>query len=414
MKKLTALLLAILITISFSSCGAETSTEGTVSEAVTDTAITAKESTGEFTVTTEDGTYSGEDGVYTISSAGTYMLKGSLEGQIIVDAGDDDEVVIELSGVTITCDTDSPIKILNADKVEISAKKDTENVINDKRTPGSGDDTQGKGAIYAKCDLKLKGKGTLVISAGYNNGIHTTKDLEIKNLTLKVTAYNNALKGDDSVTVTSGTVVAISTNGDGVKTENTDVSKKGVTRGDIVISGGTFTVYAAGDGFQAAHNFVLTSEDGEIPTVTVYTGSYSGYTASDADTTSYKGVKAQNEINISEGSIAIQAYDDGLHANYGDSFDDGTVGRGNINISGGTVTMTVYAPENKTAGGRQGPRGWGGQQTVAGADGIHADGVLNISGGTVTVDSAYEGLEANVINVSGGMAYVSANDDGVN
>ncbi|MBO4392128.1 MAG: carbohydrate-binding domain-containing protein, partial [Clostridia bacterium] len=308
MKKLTALLLAILIMISFSSCGAETSTEGTVSEAVTDTAITAKESTGEFTVTTEDGTYSGEDGVYTISSAGTYMLKGSLEGQIIVDAGDDDEVVIELSGVTITCDTDSPIKILNADKVEISAKKDTENVINDKRTPGSGDDTQGKGAIYAKCDLKLKGKGTLVISAGYNNGIHTTKDLEIKNLTLKVTAYNNALKGDDSVTVTSGTVVAISTNGDGVKTENTDVSKKGVTRGDIVISGGTFTVYAAGDGFQAAHNFVLTSEDGEIPTVTVYTGSYSGYTASDADTTSYKGVKAQNEINISEGSIAIQAY----------------------------------------------------------------------------------------------------------
>ncbi len=79
MKKLTALLLAILIMISFSSCGAETSTEGTVSEAVTDTAITAKESTGEFTVTTEDGTYSGEDGVYTISSAGTYTLKGSLE-----------------------------------------------------------------------------------------------------------------------------------------------------------------------------------------------------------------------------------------------------------------------------------------------------------------------------------------------
>ncbi|MBQ6052809.1 MAG: carbohydrate-binding domain-containing protein [Clostridia bacterium] len=414
MKKLTALLMAIIIMISFASCGAKTSQPSTVSEAVTDTVISAQEATGDFTVTTEDGSYTVSDGVYTISSAGTYTLKGYLEGQIIVDAGDDDEVIIELSGATITCGADSPVKILNADKVEISAKKDTENVINDTRTPGSGDDNQGKGAIYAKCDLKLKGKGTLVINATYNNGIHTTKDLEIKNLSLKVTAYNNALKGDDSVTVTSGTVVAISTNGDGVKTENTDVSKNGVTRGDIVISGGTVTVYAAGDGFQAAHNFALTSADGEIPSVTVYTASYSGYTASDAATTSYKGVKAQNEINIEAGVITLQAYDDGLHANYGDSFDDGTVGKGNINISGGTVTMAVYAPANKTAGGRQGPGGWGGQQTVIGADGIHADGELNISGGLINIDSAYEGLEANVINISGGETYVAANDDGVN
>lgn len=414
MKKLTALLMAIIIMISFASCGAETLQPSTVSEAVTDTVISAQESTGDFTVTTEDGSYTVSDGVYTISSAGTYTLKGYLEGQIIVDAGDDDEVIIELSGATITCGADSPVKILNADKAEISAKKDTENVVNDTRTPGSGDDNQGKGAIYAKCDLKLKGKGTLVINATYNNGIHTTKDLEIKNLSLKVTAYNNALKGDDSVTVTSGTVVAISTNGDGVKTENTDVSKNGVTRGDIVISGGTVTVYAAGDGFQAAHNFALTSADGETPSVTVYTASYSGYTASDAATTSYKGVKAQNEINIEAGAITLQAYDDGLHANYGDSFDDGTVGKGNINISGGTVAMAVYAPANKTAGGRQGPGGWGGQQTVIGADGIHADGELNISGGLINIDSAYEGLEANVINISGGETYVAANDDGVN
>ena len=61
-----------------------------------------------------------------------------------------------------------------------------------------------------------------------------------------------------------------------------------------------------------------------------------------------------------------------------------------------------------------GPGGWGGQQTVSGADGIHADNVLNISGGTVHIDSAYEGLEANVINVSGGITVVAANDDGVN
>ena len=427
MKKISALILAMILALGLAACGtansgsgsATNSTGNTASDAaepVVDQNITAEEATGDFAMTTADGTFTDSENVYTITSAGTYTASGLLEGQIVVDAGENDEVVIELSDATINNGSDSPIKVICAGNVDISAKKNTENVINDTRgTKTTDDENQGEGAIYAVCDLKIKGNGTLVVNATYNNGIHTTKDLTIQNLSLKVTAYDNALKGNDSISVTSGNVVAISTNGDGVKTENTDVSKNGVTRGDITVSGGTLTVYAAGDGFQAAHNFEMTAgEEGTTPTVTVYTGSYSGYTASSASTTSYKGVKAQNELNIKDGTITLQTYDDGLHADYGTSFDDGSKGSGTINITGGTVNMSVYAPENKTAGGRQGPGGWGGQQSVIGADAIHADNVLNITGGTVNIDSAYEGLEANVINVSGGKTTVAANDDGVN
>ena len=416
MKKLLSIILAIALTAALAACTAESDTTSATEKAAVDQNITAKEATGTFSMTSQDGTFSNEGNVYTISSAGTYSLSGLLEGQVVVDAGDADEVVIELSDATITYGQDSPVKVVSAGNVDISAKKDTENVINDTRSTKTADDeAQGEGAIYANCDLKIKGSGTLVVNAAYNNGIHTTKDLKIQNLLLKCTAYNNSLKGNDSVTVLSGEVVAISTNGDGIKTENTDVSKNGMTRGDIILSGGTITVYAAGDGFQAAHNFeMITGEDGTMATVTIYTGSYSGYTASDAATSSYKGVKVQNELNIADGNITIQSYDDGLHADYGTSFADGTKGQGTINISGGIITMNVYAPENKTPGGRKGPGGWGGQQTVSGADGIHADNVLNISGGTIAIDSAYEGLEANVINVSGGKTTVSANDDGVN
>ncbi len=397
----------------------EETTVETIKEEETTTETTKEETTSEQTTAAEttktstviDNTKS----VYTITKAGTYTLSGLLEGQVLVDAGEDDEVIIELAGATITYGKDSPIKIISAGKVEISAKKNTENVINDTRSTKTADDEdQGEGAIYAKCDLKIKGSGTLVINAAYNNGIHTTKDLTIQNLSLKVTAYNNALKGNDSITVTSGAVVAVSTNGDGVKTENTDTNKNGETRGDIVLSGGSITVYAAGDGFQAAHNFEMTAKEDGAPTVTVYTGSYSGYTASGAKTTSYKGIKVQNELNIKDGVLTIQSYDDGLHADYGTALGDGSKGQGTINISGGTITINVYSPANKTSGGRRGPGGWGGQQTVSGADGIHADYTLNISGGEVNIDSAYEGLEANVINVSGGKSYVSANDDGVN
>lgn len=368
------------------------------------------EATGDFIIETADGEYSESNGVYTISKAGTYTLSGSLNGQILVDAGEDDEIEIELSGVTITCPTDSPIKAISADKVEISAKKNTENVIKDTRSAKIADDeSQGEGAIYANCDLKLKGNGILVIEAGYNNGVHTKKDLTIKNLSLKVTAVNNALKGNNSVTVESGNIVAISTKGDGIKTEKTDLSSKGKQRGTVTITDGTLAVYAAGDGIQASYDFVM---DGG--SLSIYTGSYSSYTASDASTTSYKGIKVANELTVNGGTINVYSFDDGLHADYGTILENGNTGNGNININGGTITIGVYSPAKSTASGRMGPGGWSNQQSVSGSDGIHVDNTLTITDGTVNVDSAYEGFEADHILISGGNSTIFGTDDGIN
>lgn len=409
----------------------ETVSEEEITATLPETTITAKETTEDFTITTENGAYSVDGDIYTITSAGTYTLTGYLQGQILVNAGDDDDITIELKGATIKYAYDSPIKILSADSVDISAKADTENVIADERIVGgtyaSG---AGKGAIYAKADLKLKGTGTLVITGNYNNGVHTTKDLTIQKLTLGVSAYNNALKGNDSIKIISGTVQAISTCGDGIKTENTDADKSGNTRGDITFSGGTIQVWAAGDGVSAAHNFVMEEGSSGGATVAVYTGAYSTYTSSSSTEDSFKGIKVENELNISAGAIVIKSYDDGLHANYGTAFDAGGSGIGNINISGGTIIITVYSPEKTTAGGETPPTGGAGggpfrpngrfsastfvQTAVKGADGIHADNTLTVSGGTVKIDSSYEGLEANHIVISGGTTFVAGNDDGVN
>lgn len=367
------------------------------------------ETTSEFSISTEDGEYTEQEGAITLLTAGTYSLSGYLEGQILVDAADA-EVIIELCGATIKCSTDSPIKVLNADKVEISAKKGTENVIKDARSEKKTDnDSLGVGAIYANCDLKLKGSGVLVVEANYNNGVHTTKDLTVKNLSLKVTAVNNALKGNDSVTVESGTVVLISTKGDGLKTENSDVSSKGKQRGSVTVSDGVIAIYAAGDGIQSSYDFIMNG--GEL---VIYTGSYSSYTASDAATTSYKGVKVANELTVNNSAIEICSFDDGLHADYGSTLENGESGKGNVNINGGQITVRVYSPEKSTFGGRMGPSGWGKQQSVKGSDGIHADNTLTISDGTVAIDSAFEGLEASFIVVKGGNTTVFATDDGVN
>ena len=213
--------------------------------------------TGDFTVTsdTSDGvTQSGS--VYTITKAGEYTVAGLLsEGQLIVDAGDEDDVTIVLNGTSITCSSGSPIYVKNASEVKIKSEENSFNEVIDNRAEATDDssDDAGNAAIYATCDLKLVGKGALVVTANYNNGIQSKDDLSIKNVIIKVTAVNNAVKGNDAVDIESGNIIAISAKGDGIKTSNSSISNKGNQKGIVTITGGNIDVYAACDGIDAAY-----------------------------------------------------------------------------------------------------------------------------------------------------------------
>ena len=356
--------------------------------------IDEPENRGSFRLITSDGTFTNEGNIYRITSAGTYTLSGVLEGQVIVNAPEDDVVELDLSNVTIEYDQDSPIKIINCDKTEISAKSGTTNLIKDNRAAKTVDDSNvGEGAINAKTDLKLKGSGTLVVVGNYNNGVHTSDDLKIQNLTLQSTAINNALKGNDSVTITSGTINAISTNGQGIKTKNSDVSSKGNQRGTIEIDGGSVFVDSVYDGIDASYNVVIDQLVETVPTaVTVKTGTKSSnYNAFTFDKeASAKGLKATNEIIINNGTTVVTGSDDAVHANYGDALENGSTGLGNITISGGALSV------------------------ASGDDGLHADNTLTINDGTVIVTGATEGFEANHLKINGGYSHIYGTDDGVN
>lgn len=219
--------------------------------------------------------YIEEENTYVLTAAGEYDCYGDLsDGQIRIRAGDEDEVIVNLNGCSLSCSFDSPIYVESADQVDISAKKNTENSIYDLRGADfAGDEFSGSGAIFADSDLKLKGNGSLKIQTSYNNGIHTKKDLEIKNLELSVKAYNNAIKGNDSVSIASGKIVAISTGGDALKTTSTDLNKNNEQRGAVRISGGEVDLYAMCDGIDAASDVEISS--GAI--VRISTDSYSAY-----------------------------------------------------------------------------------------------------------------------------------------
>ncbi len=401
-------------------------------------------------------------------------ISGSFNGQIVIDGGDDYKFELEMCGLTLYSGEQNPITILSGDKVTLSAKKETKNYIYDTREAVSDDDeTAYSAAVYAKCDLELAGKGELTVISSNNNGIHTKDDLKVKNLTLSVRCEDNALKGNDSVSITGGILTLIAKSGDGIKTKNSDISSKGNQRGTVTISGGTVNIYAACDGIDAAYDADISGD----AIVNIYTDSYSPYSEISAGNNtgnenfpsgndnsgfpsggnpgmpadignsrtdgngngggnfggnsgfgggsfggngsfgsnggfggggrpggqggmndgnnekgdySTKGIKADNEIHISGGTITVNSYDDAIHANGGDALENGETATGNILIGGGTLTLFTKD------------------------DGVHADGTLTVSGGKIEITGSYEGLEGTFVAVTGGDISIVSSDDGIN
>ena len=424
--------------------------------------------TSDFTVTsdTSDGvTQSGS--VYTITKAGEYTVAGLLsEGQLIVDAGDEDEITIVLNGTSITCSSGSPIYVKNASEVKIKSEENSFNEVIDNRTEATEDssDDAVNAAIYTTCDLKLVGKGALVVTGNYNNGIQSKDNLSIKNVIVKVTAVNNAVKGNDAVDIESGNIIAISAKGDGIKTSNSNISNKGNQKGIVTITGGNIDVYAACDGIDAAY-VVDISGDGNL---NIYTDTYSEYSeevtssgsssgtstsrnssankTASANTVSY--VAASDTIANAPGGFGggnmggmdgqnggNKAGDDrpGMPGDFNESGNSsgksystkGIKAESEINISGFTINISstddgIHA--NSDSGvletGEDG-KGTivinGGSITISsGDDSIHADKQLDVNDGYINVVTSYEGLEAMTINLNGGKIYVYATDDGIN
>lgn len=462
-----------------SGCGSQNyttnkkNTDTTVTSSITaqDTNVThaddadnyKTEITGEFSITSTDGsTITQNDSVYTITHAGEYTVTGLLsEGQIVVNADDNAEITIVLNGTSITCSNGSPIYIKNADNVKIKSEENTYNCIVDARAEAddnsdNSSSENGNAAIYAACDLKLVGKGALSVTGNYNNGIQSKDDISIKNVTIKVNAVNNAIKGNDEVAIESGEIIAISRKGDGIKTSNSSLSTKGKQKGNVIISGGNIDIYAACDGIDAAYG-VDVSGDGNL---NIYTDTYSDYSeavaadnsgssaSSSGSSSSNPGSSNQNQGSSSKSSYNATMMTYTTTANT-DNQNNGSVGtppdmnntqnNGNMGTppdmnnsssnSGNNPDMKGnFGGGNRTANGMPGNNSLGNSSKKSySTKGIKAESEINISGAAINISSTDDGIHANsdsgvletgedgkgIISISGGTITISTGDDGI-
>ncbi len=318
-------------------------------------------------------------------------------------------VELKLTNTTLSNSTAAPIYVESiGDEVVLNSVSGTVNTISDGTShtdtyvDSDGVTNTVNGAVFSRDDLKLKGSGSLTINGNTEDGLVSKNDLKLYNGTIAVTAKDDAIRGNDSITIGNDTatdynnlkVAATSTAGDAFKTKDTDTTSG---KGCITINGGTVEVTAYADGFHATQALTVNGGDINVKTTCPVSQSSSGNwggwqpgSSSGSTTTtdiSAKGLKAgctddnnntiAGTITLAGGTITIDSTDDSVHAT-------------NITMTGGSVTA------------------------ASGDDGMHADTKLDIQDGTVNITNSYEGLEATDLQINGGNIHVNASDDGLN
>ena len=372
------------------------------SKVVVDTDFTAKdlevgyeESTATKIILNEDSIAVSGDGasatknILTIKQEGSYVLEGTLnDGQIIVDAGDNDKIRIVLKGAEITNQTNAPIYIKNADKVFITLADGTDNSLTDGADYVQTDENDVDGVIYSMSDLTLNGSGSLTITGKYKHGIVSKDELVITGGNYNITTIKDAINGKDCVKIKDGEFTLSSVTGDGIQSKNSDDS----TKGYVYISGGTINILQSEEGIEGT---AIIIEDGVI-TVNATDDGFNAVSAS-ADTTVTEA--ADDEV------VALSS------ATTDTSAKDNTITRGPGEMKRGDVPEGQI-PRGDFSGGDKGRGSFpGGKDAFV----VDENCYILISGGTITVNAQGDGLDSNgSLYISGGMVYVNGPTESMN
>lgn len=402
------LFLTVALILLFSGCAKKTA-ETTNASIAGDNAYTDWRSGAYTTITlgSSSATVEGEGaavsgGVVTISSAGTYVVSGSIsDGSLVVDSSTDGTARVVLNGATITSANSAPIYVKNAGKAMISLEPGTTNTLTDGNTYTYTDtaNQEPDATIFSKDNLVFNGTGSLKVIGNAGDAIKGKDDLLIVEGTFDITAADDGIIGKDLTQIEGGTLT-INAGGDGIKaTNDTDT-----TKGAVTLNGGTYTITAGADGVQA------------VTDLTVGGGTFKLDTKDDA-------LHANNTITINSGEITAASGDDGLHADTTLTINDGTINitksyegleSADVTIAGGIISVVASDDGINVAGGD----GSSTSEERPGAGNFNETGgsnQLTITGGITTVNTGGDGLDANgSIAISGGITLVDGPTDSGN
>ena len=171
-----------------------------------------------------------------ITSGGDYHITGSSsDGQIVVETATEEKVKIVLDGVDLTCSSGPALFIREAKKCTVELADGSSNSLQD-----TAKDKVYDGVIFSNDTLRIKGGGSLNITAGNRHGIASDDDIFIEGGTYVINSVKTGIFAHEGVTVNGGDLT-INGGTNGIKSYNTKDPSKAfveINGGNLVISGG--------------------------------------------------------------------------------------------------------------------------------------------------------------------------------
>lgn len=342
----------------------------------------------------------------TISEEGTYVLSGDLSGMIVVDAPDTAKLQIVLNGVKVTSTTSAALYVREADKVFVTLAENTENTLENGGTFESIDDNNIDAAVFSKQDITFNGSGSLTVTSPVGHGIVSKDDLVITGGSYTVNCASHGLDANDSIRIVNASL-NIRAGKDALHAENNDDASLGF----VYLESGSYVLNAEGDGISAGST--LTVKDGSY-TITAGGGSVNGSQASSDNYGGFMGGGMMGGGMMRPDGMGGQPR---TTSTITSTTEDSASMKGlksgtGMTLSGGSFTIDsaddgIHANTSAAIAG--------GNYTIAsGDDGIHAEDTLTVSDGNIQITESYEGLEALHIRISGGNITLKAGDDGLN
>ena len=290
-------------------------------------------SNGSADITGEGATF--ENGNIKITKAGTYVLSGEFDGQIITEVGDEDVVHLVFNGVNITNTTSSAINAATGKKVVITLVDGTANTLSDGTSYEYADgEDEPDATLFVKNNLTINGTGSLNIDSNYATAIKAKDNLIILDSKINIDSVGKAIKGKDSVTIENANIT-INAEDDGITTD-----------GAMVINSGNINIEKAGEGLEGVTidinggNIDITATDDGINARGLIDDS-----ATDAEKEAYgEENQADTYLKITGGTVNINASADGIDSN-GQVYIDG----GTVYVSGATSGPDVALDYNGKA-----------------------------------------------------------------
>ena len=338
----------------------------------------------------------------TITEEATYVVSGELtDGMLIVNAPDTAKLHIVLNGAIITSKTSAALYILEADKVFLTLAEGTANTLANGGSFIAIDDNDIDAALFSKQDLTLNGTGALTVTSPTGHGIVSKDDLVIAGGTYTVNSSSHGLNANDSVRIANATL-NIDAGKDAIHAENADDTSLGF----VYIASGTIKAEAEGDGISAGAYMQIA--DGTIDLL-VGGGSKNGTKEHSDNFGGFKGGGhggRPDEMRPGDVQRTTAMTDESSTSM------KGLKAANSMLISGGSITVnsaddSVHSDVSVIING-------GTFAIASGDDAIHAENTLTVTSGKIDISESYEGLEALHIDVQGGDIKLKASDDGLN